>query len=365
MKLTQGKAVFLLVILAFLLAGIGGVWWLRATQNQVSIEPNNVVPLVSVRRGSITQTINYSGVVEPLNRRSLRSETGGVVSQVYVHDGQSVRAGDVLLKLDNPALEGELEKIRLSIQALRTQLGIASERFRIMKEARSMQSVSELDFLEAQSHLAELRSRLAVAESDETFLSRRVDLLTVRAPFDGIVASVDADVGDVVAGINSPVSSNILAVIDEAGAFKVNLLVTGIDVSRISRGMHAEVFFSQRPFDAYDGEVMMVSTVSKPSAVGHRLFPVEVHLRSVPEFIRIGMTANVRIFPTRIDNVLTIPISSVFYNGDIPFVFLKSEKSSSDSGFVIREVTLGEYDNENIVVIDGLSEGDVIALSRP
>jgi RND family efflux transporter MFP subunit len=165
--------------------------------------------LVTVQSSALASGPVITGSIQPERRADLRAEVSTVVLQVLKENGDPVKRGDVLVKLDETAIRDSLlsadEAVRASSQAL-DQAGRALERLKTLR-ASGMTSAQALDDAEvrrnnAQSELSAARSRAAIARQQ---LARTV----VRAPFDGIVSDRKVSNGDTAA-----IGKELLKVID-------------------------------------------------------------------------------------------------------------------------------------------------------
>ena len=137
-----------------------------------------------------------TGSVQPAKRADLRAEVSAVVTQVAKDNGETVRKGDLLMRLDDTAIRESLQSADASSRAAAQAFEQAERAVQRQKtlQAQGMTSMQALDDAEvrrnsAQSELAASRSRVATAQQQ----LRRTE---VRAPFDGVVSERKASVGD-------------------------------------------------------------------------------------------------------------------------------------------------------------------------
>jgi membrane fusion protein (multidrug efflux system) len=167
--------------------------------------------LLTVQSSALASGPVITGSIQPERRADLRAEVSAVVLQVLKENGEAVKRGDVLAKLDETAIRDSLlsaeEAVRASSQAL-DQANRQLERLKTLR-ASGMTSAQALDDAEvrrnsAQSELSAARSRAALARQQ---LARTI----VRAPFDGIVSDRKVSAGD-----TASIGKELLKVIDPA-----------------------------------------------------------------------------------------------------------------------------------------------------
>jgi RND family efflux transporter MFP subunit len=150
-----------------------------------------------------------TGSVEPEKRADLRAEVAAVVTQVLKDNGEAVKRGDLLLRLDETAIRESLQSAEAGLRAAQQAFEQAERQVERLKtlQAQGMTSVQALDDAEgrrnaAQSELVAARSRVVSAQQQ----LRRTE---VRAPFDGVVSDRKASVGD-----TAQIGKELLKVID-------------------------------------------------------------------------------------------------------------------------------------------------------
>jgi RND family efflux transporter MFP subunit len=165
--------------------------------------------LLTVASDSLVSGPVITGSIQPERRADLRAEVSAVVLQVLKENGEPVKKGDVLLKLDETSIRDGLlsaqEAVRASSQAL-DQANRALERAKTLK-ASGMTSQQALDDAEVRRNNAQ--SDLSAARAREVSARQQVGRTVVRAPFDGIVSDRKVSAGDTAA-----VGKELLKVID-------------------------------------------------------------------------------------------------------------------------------------------------------
>ena len=150
-----------------------------------------------------------TGSVQPEKRADLRAEVAGIVMQLLKDNGEAVKRGDLLVRLDDTSIRESLQSADAGARAAQQAFDQAQRQVERLKtlQAQGMTSVQALDDAEgrrnaAQSELVAARSRVVAAQQQ----LRRTE---VRAPFDGVVSDRKASVGD-----TAQVGKELLKVID-------------------------------------------------------------------------------------------------------------------------------------------------------
>jgi RND family efflux transporter MFP subunit len=196
-----------------LLAGAAAVWWLW----DGAIEVSTVAPVVSSGAAGGGTVLNASGYVVARRQATVSAKTTGKVAEILVEEGMAVTEGQLLARLDRSSIEPvlslaerQLTSARVRLEENNVRLAEAERALRRSEKLRAEKLVSESQLDTAQSEVAALQARLAalksevqVAEGTVRVRKQEIDDLLVRAPFDGVVISKDAQQGEII----SPVSA--------------------------------------------------------------------------------------------------------------------------------------------------------------
>ena len=134
-----------------------------------------------------------------------------------------------------------------------------------------------------------------------------------------------------------------------------------VDIRKIKKGLEVEVGFDAFPDLTLPGkvtEVANVGTNKKGSDI--KLFQIMIELQGTDDNVRPGMTTSNTIITNQMKDVLMVPIEAIFSKDSIKYVYVKS-------GFSIakKQIKLGDSNNEDVIVLEGLSEKDVVYLNEP
>lgn len=301
-----------------------------------------------------------SGIVTAVSDTELAFEVGGTVQTVDVSLGDVVAKGHVLARLDPEPLElavANAEAALAEATALREEARASSARFEKAGEsgAVAQQEVdSALALREArESQVDAANARLRLARRD----LRRSEL---RAPFRGAISVREVEPAMKVA----PGQTVFKMDSDEAG-LRVEVQMPETLISRIRQGAPVEVGFPSKgaDFDAGDRRFAAVVVEVGTRAGASNSFPVRADLVETPRGLRPGMTAEVTFSLARDEGLgdvpgYMVPIAAVHPEAEGFSVFVYEPKSSTLSK---RPVRTGGMIYNNIAVLEGLGEGDIIA----
>lgn len=350
------------------------------------------VTAVAVTRGTAVDAVYATGTVEAEDRVDVKAKTSGSVAELLVKEGSRVKKGDLLARIDNPAVAFELRRGRVDasaaaaqggsqapqLQALKAQaLAISADLSVARKDLERIESlvksgaVSDAEADRAKARVLQVEGQLAANEAQQKAL--RIDLSAnvarqaanvqtlasrvadteVRAPLDGVVLSKRIEIGEVVS-VNQTLfrvgdtSRLVLEVaIDEADVSKVH---DGAAGKPSSLAVVSLLAFGQQVFSGKIFEIL-------PDANRDRkAFLVKVKLENPPAGMRSGMTAEVNVVAAERPGVLLVPTDAVD-NGQVWVV--RGGKLAQ------QKVSIGLRDLIRAEVTEGLAEGELVVTDKP
>ena len=245
--------------IAVLLLGGVALYWRSATTPQVL-----AVSVQASGGGAQAAVLNASGYVVARRLATVSSKVTGKVVEVLVEEGQSVRKGQLLARLDDGTAraqydlaDSQLQSSQKSLDEVKVRLAEAQRQLQRVESLKAQGLVSEAALDVAQSEAAALRARLvalegevAVAASGRRLRTRDLEDLAVRAPFDGVVTSKDAQPGEMI----SPVSAGGgftrtgIATVVDMDSREIEVDVNEAFINRVRAGQRTEAVL-----DAYPG----------------------------------------------------------------------------------------------------------------
>ncbi|GAA4882769.1 efflux RND transporter periplasmic adaptor subunit [Ferrimonas pelagia] len=319
-----------------------------------------------------------------------------------------VKAGEVIARLDTTRAEFALARERLDYQRLgldglmqthkddtvsvEYELGIAvtaeeedlAERFfsedeRVYTKVEIIDLASNHDYLEAK--LAYFNRGLAqhsdTAEAEQALIRARqlrfktkidrfesnLSQMAIVAPHDGVFVS-ELGRGGVAPMAGDIVWSNMrLGVMPELATMQGRLYVLESDAAGLAIGQAVSVYLDAYPERAFAGTVSSVDSMAKPKERGSPVnyFEFVVTLaHTEPAIMQPGRQLHARVHALTRREVITVPNQALFQQDQVAWLYVLSP-----SGYVRRDVQIGERSLERTVVEQGLVPGEVVALTRP
>ncbi len=380
-----------------LLAGIGIAFILWPERGRSFVVDDARINISRVTTGQFDDFIPVRGRVTPLRTVYLDSVEGGRVEKVYVEDGINVKAGDLLVELSNTALqldvisreaqvteqlnalltlELDLERNKLQHKRDLVEIDYQLQRLQRLVERRKVQAqngnIPRADLEDVEDELAYYEKRRAVTLASQKmdldlqkaqmrqlrdsagqlqqnlgYARRNLDALKVRAPADGKLTSLNAEVGQ------SLTRGERLGQIDNPNEFKLAVQIDEFYLNRVDLEQLAELVVDGRQFQ------MLVAKIY--SQVNNGRFEVDlVFTGDIPERIRRGQTFQLRLFLGDASDAILIPNGAFFQDTGGLWVFVVTRDGRQA---IRRSLQLGRRNTRYIEVLDGLEPGERVITS--
>ncbi len=326
------------------------------------------VRVTTVRHGTIdsTATNSKAGTVRARQRAHLSTEIGGRVVAISHREGDVVARGELLVLLNDSTLRaqqtGALEAIRAAdahyLEACITRDKARSEYDR--KRQLAEKGILSEDLLEQLEHTYQA-ARAACEGSDAerqkvraslTGAAADLDKVSIYAPFDGVIAEVNAEVGEWV----TPSPEGIVDLINQASLY-ISAPMDEIDSGRIELDFPVRVTIDSRPNETFHGRVTRIAPYVLDIEAQNRTVEVEVELDNpeISKSLLPGTSADVEVILQTVHSALRIPTSALFQNNRVLVV--------EDGVLVEREIDTGLRNWDYVEIRDGLQEGELVVSS--
>jgi RND family efflux transporter MFP subunit len=321
-----------------------------------------------VDRGPIRVTIEETGLVEPERQIVVKSPISGVVRRLHIREGDSVRTGQLLATiLPDIAQANALSQLRSEISAAEISVGNLDREYRRAQELETQSLISEQDveasrvaLEQAQNRSRAAREQLRLMEASGVRATDESQSARISAPSAGVVILRGVEEGETVVGGTSAFGGGTeLFTIADLSTLLISAAINEVDIGKVEEGDTVAITVDAFPGDTATGVVRLVPPAARQQD-RVRVFDVEIEVRAGIDILRPGMTANVRIAGPSRDDVIRLPVEAVFYAQGEAIVH-RVDGGDTES----TPVTLGLSDLSFVEVLDGVSEGDSVALEDP
>jgi multidrug efflux pump subunit AcrA (membrane-fusion protein) len=367
----------------------------------------------TVKRGEFRVVVTTTGELHARRFVQVQGPTNAQQAQQYqmriaslVPEGTIVKAGEIVGQLDRSGIASKVQEVALALDKAEAQyqqaqldstlqlsqareeirnLEYALEERQIAKdqsayEAPSMQRQAEIDLDKARRALDQARANYITKEQQARAKMREVgsdverqrNLLaivreveaayTIRAPSDGMVIYAKEWNGQKkVAGSQVSPWDPTVATLPDLSQMESVTYVNEIDIRKVAVGQSVEISLDADPSKRLTGTVTQVANVGeqRPNADA-KVFEVRIEVQQSDTTILPGMTTGNSILTSTVRNALSIPLETVAIDDGVTFVYLRTGR-----GIVRQEIATGIMNDDNIVVLHGLEEGDEVLFTPP
>lgn len=299
------------------------------------------VSLATVERQPLAREIVASGMVAAWEDMPLGVEASGLrVAQVHVEVGQAVKAGDVLLTLDDRAPRSDVAQARAAVAEAQAALELADANLQRGQQMRERALMSAADFDQLRAARAQAHARVGSARAAQDAAQLRLSYTTLKAPDDGVISRRNTQAGEVV----SP-GVALLGLIRQ-NRLEWRAQVSDAELPQIATGQTVRLRAADGGF--VEGRVRAVAPgldAATRTALLHADLPE-------PKGLRAGMVAEGRIDVGQ-SSALSVPLASIVRRDGYAYAF-----SVDEQGRVSRHrVEVGRIVDGRIEVLSGLDEG--------
>ncbi|WP_242596880.1 efflux RND transporter periplasmic adaptor subunit [Rhodocyclus gracilis] len=230
-----------------------------------------VVETVSVTTAYPYQSVtllNAAGYVVAQRKASVASKATGRLEWLGVVEGSRVKQGDVIARVENRDMVAQVDQAAANVVSARAEVADAERAFVRSRDLAAKNYVSSSALDSAQARLDKARAALAVAQANQRAAQVSVDQTLIRAPFDGVVLTKSANVGDVITPFSSASESKgAVVTMADMETLEVEADVSEVNLSKIRVGQPCEIQLDAFPDQRLRGVVSRtVPTVDRSKA---------------------------------------------------------------------------------------------------
>ena len=306
------------------------------------LDTTKKVPLITTFKAKEDLFEHYFEVQGNVTTKDLlviTPEYNGILTHVYVKEGQKVSKGQVLAKIDDGGLGQQLAQVQI-------QADLAKTTYERQKRLWDQNIGSEIQFLQAKSNY-EAQTK-AVNQ-----LENQIAKTVVKAPFSGTIDDVITEQGSVVAAGQSPLMRLV-----NLNNMYIETEVPETYIREVTKGKHVNVEFPVLG-KTVQTQVRQASDFINPS---NRTFKVEVDIPDNEKSIKPNLTARLQINDYTNERAILIPQSVISENAEgEQYVYIVDEKNEKNEGLAHKTIiTTGKTQGDVIEVLSGIENGTEI-----
>jgi len=344
-------AVAALVGTAIVVAAAGGYWYggvrqpsdaspvdgksgAKAVPSNLNAKarPPTLVEVVRVEATSLPQTITAVGSLRSDESVTLRPEIAGRITAILFNEGQPVRKGDTLVRLDAAIPAADVRQARANV-------ALADSRYQ-----RSVELAAR-NFISAQAQ-DDARNNLEIAQAALALAEAKLAQTQIKAPFAGVTGLRVVSVGDYVK------EGADLVNLESIDTLKVDFRVPEIYLKEVRVGQAVEIVLDAVPGERYGGKVTALNPLID---AGGRAIVIRAQVSNRNTLLRPGMFARVTLITRSTRPTLMVPEEAIVPQGTEQFVFrIEGDKAARIA------VQTGQRRDGRVEIVKGVTGGDVL-----
>jgi len=368
------------------------------------------IPNLAAAIDDVQVVVREVGTVEPEVKVEIKSNLSGKVVDLPVRAGDLVKKGQLIARIEPDVNQAQdllsvrnrgqstaidLEDARQDYEAKRKlfENGLVSEEANRQAETRYRQAQQALDEARGQIGLVEA-SGIPVGDNPR-------QVVNIFSPMDGVVIERPVELGETVTGSGSFNAGTVIATVADLATMLVKAGINEVDIGKIHLGQEARITLDAFPRVVFMGSISRIAPAARLDDQV-KVFDVEIALDELGRELRTGMTANIEVRGEIREQVLAIPVESVFVRGEEEVVYVlrdtplpKSEPvddaeevetaegetpAEQASGgeswrddprqewrrfYEERRVVTGIASTTDVEIVEGLDDGEKVALADP
>jgi RND family efflux transporter MFP subunit len=300
----------------------------------------------------ISEKVVYTGTIEAWQKINLTPDVGGKIARILVNEGDRVGKGQVLAELDVEAITLQLKQAEAGLAVAQASFNNAQTNLQRMERLIKEKAVSEQQYEQVRLAYDSAKAQLEQAQAAVNLAQHSLDVSILKAPFGGVIASKNAEVGDVInpmMGGFSPGSGGGVLTLVDFSRVKIKVDISGTDIPRIQKGQAAILRVPTVPGREFNGTVQVVNLAADPQT---KKFGIEVVVDNPDQILRPGTFGEIVIEVHSHESALVIPQKAVIEN---KYIFIVQDGKAAK-----KEVTLGLQNTTMVEVTSGVAEGDLV-----
>ena len=325
-----------------------------APQEALAI-PTRTVDSEGVRQTEARTRIDISGVLEPVRKVVIGAEVGGRVVSLDAEEHTAVAKDEVLVQLDAALPQAAVARARAAVLRAQAAESLASAELARQTELSSQGVASAAVFDRAVSEGKSAAAEVAEARASLLEAETRLEKTRIRAPFDGVVSSLDLEPGAYLQ------PGMAVAEIADLAEVEIEVGLSDQQILSVSHGLAVEISVQALPGRRFDGRVVRPGRTADAKT---RKYPVAVRVANPEDQLLAGMLGTVHFELGNAESVIRLPSSAVFWEFDLAYVYVLVPGDSGSQAERRRIQTRPiPFRPELIEVTEGLKSGERVATS--
>ena len=329
-----------------------------------------------IRKCTITDIVEASGTINPVNTVSVGSTVSGLMKEIYVDYNSEVKKGQLLAQIDPANFQASVDQNQAQIinaeanlARMNAELAFSEKTYQRYKNlyeknfiARSELDQAESDYLAKRASLSAQRATIAQARANYNTAMTNLGYTKITAPVDGTIIKRAIDVGQpVAASFQAP---ELFTIAQDLTKMQIEVNVSEADIGNVKEGQNVEYTLDGYPDSVFHGKVTQVRLDSTTTS-NVVTYTVIVSVENEDLKLKPGMTANVSIITKQSKDVMCAPSIALKFTPDV-----NGPKHQNQGVWILKDgdpervdIETGASDDTNVEIISKkLKLGDKVII---
>ena len=373
------KKVFISAAAIIVLAG-AGLWILGGKKSNQTIS----FATSAVHKGSISNSITATGTIEPVTEVEVGTQVSGIIDKIYVDYNSVVKAGQVIAEMDRVTLISDLQSAQATYDGAEAEYNYQEKLYERNKTLHSKQLISDTEYEQYEYNYRRAKSTYDQSKAALAKAQRNLSYTIITSPINGVVTSREVEEGQTVAsGFETPTLFTIAA---DLTKMQVVADVDEADIAGVKDSAKVTFTVDAYPDDVFEGRVKQIrlgstnSSSSSTSTTSETVVTYEVVITADNPDLKLKprLTANITIYTMERNDVLSIPNKALRFIADASMLeplglTVENPTMQAPEGKRLvwveegtqlkpKAITVGSSNNNVTEVVDGLQEGEIVAV---
>jgi membrane fusion protein (multidrug efflux system) len=310
--------------------------------------PPATVDVDTVRTGRIVETRQAVGTLRAFESIVVTSKVSGIISEIAFQEGQRVREGDVLLRMDAEERRADIEQALAETRRSQAQRDEIRQRYDRAQSLRKTGTGTEAQVADLEAQLRSAESAVASSEARRRAAEARLEDLMIRTPFSGRLGSRGVSLGAFV----SP--GTRITTLDDVSRVRLDFSVPENLLSQVALGQPVRALSAAFGERVFSGKVTLVDNRVDPATRSVRL---TAEFENSDEVLKPGMFLSVDLEVTVREAAVVAPEEAVVGEGLRHLVFVVKDGKAER-----RVVRIGQRQDGRVEIVEGLTPGEILVV---
>ena len=304
------------------------------TQMTIEGSGSTAIPVKAVQavRGSISSYIETTTTLEAEREVDIVCRTNGLANSILVEEGDRVKAGSLLLKIDDREAQAVYKASLATYEEKARQWERAKETFEKNIVSKESYDQAHYNYSKSEADFESAKLQLAYTE--------------IRAPFDGIITTRWVNPGSMLTS-----GKTVFTIVDTVPLL-ARVHLPERELTKVKKSQIAELKLDALPGQTFKARIKMINPVVDPAS---GTFKVTLEVINAGDLLRPGMFASVYLVTETHPKGLLVPKQALLLEAEKDTVFIVSGRFA-----YTQEIKIGFRDDKNIEILDGVKEGEYV-----